>query len=360
VARGDGAFEVNIADATGQPIAIAGGDALDAAWTGADLRPPDDAGSAIVVALPITATLDATARILRGRAPPESPVVAILHGMDGTDRTTTLGLESNARGVFSATVGSGAPGAQLPAGAWADVATLDADGHRTYVIANVPFLELVIASPVVAARAAPLGDHILELRAGDVTVARAEMRADTLGAFETLLAPVGAGDAAIASGEEVVLVEPGGRRTTVVVPDLSVTIDRDARAVRGRAPALTTVNVRLFVPGQTITPVAVLASDLGLWSLPESALPGGVRIDRVLDADAWVTVASGHRVTARVSGGARPTVTPGASATPTGPTATATADQPTPTVTPETSTPTTTPTPTIWLPMAFRSTAPAG
>lgn len=246
-------------------------------------------------------------------------------------------LDSGSDGSYSVSI-DGGPGQPLPAGGWADVGVHDSDGHRTYMWAAVPLVDLTLAESEVAGRVSPLAGVNLSLERSGTTVAHASVQADTVGAFAASLGAASAGR--ITAGDRLMLESEGDPPASIDVPELTIALDRVVQVVRGRAPAGSAVSVRLVVAGHPTVELRAVADATGAWSIAADRLPDGVTIDDVLDAEASVRVGNGHRVAARPESGRRtPTAAP----------------EPSPTTTP---TPVVGPSPTIATPSATAGASP--
>ncbi len=353
-AQADGAFVGLVVDAAGRPVALRPGDAIRASWSGGAPRYLSPAGDLGMVVAPVTATLGVVARRIEGTAPLGATVFAGPSATGGTGPTRRLAVDGMGR--FGADLAGEAGPDGLEAGRAWDVVALDAAGQRTFVTVVAPYLEATLHDSRVVGRAAPLAGARLALSAGGRVVAQAVGTGDTFGHFGATLRDPGRTLRGVEAGDTLALREPSGAETTLLVPALSIAIDRVGDRLHGAAPAGAAVGLRLRAPGRPDANVQARADASGMWRIEGRDLPAGWRLADVTGAEARLTVSNGHTV--RAVPVSPPTATP--SPTPTGVTATATGQAtPTPRDTPDAS-PTPSPAGTVWLPVVVRAARVGG
>jgi hypothetical protein len=353
-AQADGSFDAFVVDATGAPVALAGGDAVDARWSGGASPLAPASGHLQIPVAAITATLDVATGRLVGRGPPLGKV--IIHPGGIQSGGTVITAPADAAGAFAAIVPGGA-GQPLAAGLAVEAGVLTAEGHRVYTRAIVPYLELTLGQGRITGLAAPLADVEIELDAAGRFLAAGQAHSDTFGRFEGLLRD---GDGRIIApepGSVLSLVEPGPIHTRLDVPALSIAIDLPGNTLSGIGPANLPLGLRLQVRGRPDTGMDVWTDVAGAWSLDGASLPSGIQLAELTQAEAHARIDNGHQVIAQAI--RTPTPTPPPSATPT-PTA---GTEPSPTRPIPSATPTATRTPGpagrwIYLPWNHRSARP--
>jgi len=319
-ARADGAFDAFLAAQGGAPAAAGAGDDLDVRWSAGDGRQLPAAGEVRVAVAPISATVNAATGVVTGTAPAGTVVDVTPGGLGGGG--ATLRVTAGADGRFALPLPGGRP---LAAGLDVEAGMLDAEGHRTFARAVVPYLEVTLGEPRVTGRAAPLAPLGLALGRDADTVADGGGRGDTFGHFAALLRGTG-GFLGPQPGQALTLSEPGSLRTTLVLPTLSIRVDLGAGALRGTGPADTPVAVRIRARGRPEIQAEAWTDAQGAWSLDATALPPGLLLADLLQAEARLAVDNGHLVVVQAL--RTPTATPTAPVEPS-PTATRTPATPT-------------------------------
>jgi len=312
IAGADGAFAVRFVDVGGRSVRLTAGDEVTATWQGATLRPPDDVGMVSVTVAAVTAVVDASGGRLHGRAPPRRAVHVVVRDPRLPAGVASLRTLASATGEYSVAITAGD---QLPtrAGVTAEAGSDDAEGHRTYALAVVPLLEVLLGAPTVSGRAAPLAAVDLALHDGVEVVAAGEATTDSGGAFATVLHPATSGGELMRPGQHLLLREPESGAIGLYLPGLSVAKDLIRRLIHGTAPPGAAVVVQVRAPGRPPAAVGAAADDDGRWRVHESELPAGLRIEELDPLTVSVETSGGHRVRASYAA-----VSPEPSASPTG------------------------------------------
>jgi hypothetical protein len=306
-ADGAGLFDVRLTELGGDPFEIKAGDEVEVSWTpkpafatqfsvlgGAPAQVPQRV--AMDVAL-ITASIDVDLKTVQGMTTVTTPVQIVIRPPGGAP--FALGTGSGQSGTYSQVLSESLE--PLAAGLAVEAGIIDPNGHRTYALAVVPWLDVTLGQRQLLGRAGPLASVGLALRRGTSSLGSALAVADTEGWFAANL------PAAPAPEMELRLTEPGGRQTTVVLPELWLTLDRVEPAVDGMAPPSHTVEVRLHPQSGPPFSVNVRAGSNGEWRLTPADLPTGAPALATLQTvDARVLWLNGHRVTA-IEGGPRGT-----------------------------------------------------
>ncbi|RIL11265.1 hypothetical protein DCC79_05380 [bacterium] len=353
-AQSDGAFVGQVADTAKRPVPLQPGDVVGLRWSGGAPRylPPD--GAITMTVAPLSATLRTAAARIDGTAPPGATVFA---GPSAAgDPGATRRLTADGDGRFTADLAAEAGPAGLAAGRAWDVVAPGTAGHRTFVTVVAPYLEATLGDARVVGRAAPLTRVRLVLSTAGRAVAEGGGIGDTSGHFEAMLRDPGRAQRGIAAGDVLVLREPGGAETTLVVPALSITVDRSADRLHGTAPPAADVAVRLRAPGRPDANLMTRADMAGAWRIAGRDLPSGWVLADVVASEARLSVANGHGV--RAVPVAVATATPSTTATRVA-TAVPATPSPTPRDTPEV-TPTSVVPQTVWLPVAARAARVGG
>lgn len=313
-AQSDGSFDAFVVDATGAPVALAGGDAVDARWSGGSSPLAPASGHLQIPVATITATLDAATGRLVGRGPPLGLVFVHPGGLQSGG--AAIAVPVDAAGAFAATLPGGA-GQPLAAGLAVEAGVLTEEGHRVYSRAIVPYLELTLGLGRVAGTAAPLAAVELELDAGGRFLAAGQARTDTFGRFEGLLRDGERRVVAPEPGSILSLVEPGDSLTRLDVPELSIAIDLPSNALHGTGPANRPLGLRLQARGRPDVGMDVWTDAAGAWSLGGASLPAGVLLADLSQAEAQARIDNGHRVSALAIHTPSPTPPPSPSPSPT-------------------------------------------
>lgn len=305
---------VTVADADGRfafaapgavPPTLAEGDGVRSEWGG----PAGEPATAAMVVAPISATIEAAARVVSGKAAPGA-MVALAVVEPGRERWPPVALPAGVDGTFRLRLpGLGA----LPAGTIVDASTDDRRGHRTWYRTVLPRLEVELTSRVVRGIGPPLQGLGLTLSADGLSIAHGTARTDGLGAFESILESA-APAAGIMLPGQVLSVRtdraPEAVAAALIVPALTVAIDHEAELLHGVGPANTTLALILEVPGRPAVSAAVPVGAGGAWSLHESAFPGGVRLATLRGVTARATTREGHLVSTAAERREFPSPTP--------------------------------------------------
>lgn len=303
----DGAFDAFLSPAEGSssrhastaPAAASGattprfeaGDRVELAWWDGDpgLTPPS--GALAMPVAPISATLDPAGARLTGRCPPGAALHILVDGGAGPRHDAIC----EASGRFSWRLAEAGP---LAAGLAVETGTFDAEGQRSFVRSVAPRLELTLGRSVVEGLAEPLAGIRLDLAEGSGAPGRALGMTDSFGRFALALADIERRAVMPAAGQVITLTEPGGRRTGLRLPSLTIRVDLDTAALVGSAAPLAPVDLLLHARGRPGFPERVWADAGGTWRLAEASLPGGLRLVDLDQAEASVRLAPGHRVRA--------------------------------------------------------------
>ncbi len=317
-AAADGAFQLRLMTSMLQPQRIQSGDRVTIAWQGGSRTLQAGGSGRIEIAVAnIAATIDAARRTVVGMTAPNTPVY-LRRSTGGGE--VVLPITSDAQGNFSQTMPGGAQ--SLAAGYAVEAGVLDAEGHRTYLLLVVPYLEATMGTDHVAGQASPLVDMTLRLHEGAAMVGEAQLASTAIGDFEARLQPVGSSQPLVQTGRILSLAEPRSGTTSIEIPELSIELDRPAATIRGTAPANSSLILRLFLPEREPIDRQTRSDANGHWSFTDRDLPRGAdySIADLLRCEARLTVANGHRILAV--------------ATPVGPPPTSTPTEPAPTATP--------------------------
>ncbi len=309
-AEADGAFQLRFMSPTLQPQRILSGDRVVIQWQGGlQTLQVGGSGRIEVTVASLMATIDAARRTVSGVTSPNTAVY--LQRTTGTGEVV-VPVMSDAQGNFSQTLPGGMQA--LTAGYSVEAGVLDSEGHRTYQLLVVPYLEATMGTVSVRGRLSPLVDISLRLGEGTDVLGETQLTSTAIGDFEAQLQPLGPSEPLIQTGRTLILVEPRSGTTSVDIPELSIEFDRPAATVRGTAPANTAVPLRLFLPGREPIDRQTRSDESGRWSFSDRDLPRGADYS-VADAErveARLPVANGHRVIAVATPvGPRPTATPG-------------------------------------------------
>jgi hypothetical protein len=301
------AFGVIITDSRQEPFALQAADRVEVSWTGGLGPGSPPSGVVLLDVQSITATLDAASHEVRGNAPPGATVLVQPQGSGGPRGGTVLRTTSDSLGRFALELAAGAADRPLPAGASVEVGLLDAAGHHTFVRAVTPYIELVLGTAAVIARAAPLGWHRLTLSRETTELASAGARADTFGDLETILRSIDGLAVPLLSGQTLSLAEAGGRKTTLDLPQLSVTIEAVPGRVAGIGPPHGALDVLLYARGRDAVLVERVADDGGRWQIMAEELAArGLSVGLLSRVEARLRVDNGHLIIARTGGAPTP------------------------------------------------------
>jgi hypothetical protein len=202
---------------------------------------------------------------------------------------------------------------------------------------------LRIGDPTVRGRGDPLAGYDLQLvTASDAGSARAV--ADSSGAWSAVLMSAAAAPVPVTAYARLRIRDPGGREILIDVPDLRLSIEKEASAITGHAPPDTALDVVLTGQGRPSESLRAFADAQGRWRITAAELAAaGWSTGTVDQALARVVVGGGHLIEALAFRDAPTSTPPPTPMTPSSTPATPASSTPTATATGASASPTSTP-----------------
>ena len=290
----EGAFEAEMARAA-LPWRLGAGDIVAVSWRGGRLAPRS--GEMRMVVAPVDAALEPAAGLVVGKTAPGTRLAAQFSDGGLPSGLPSLSKVADEEGHYRLPL----PDARdLLAGTRVEVGVHGPQGHRSYALDRLPYLDVRLERAVLTGRATPRRSLTLTLRAADSPgasiVATTRVTAGAQGSFVAAFADERGHDTPVIGGMVIGILESTARGSRVALPRLTVSIDAAGGRVLGTAPPQTEVELRLFYFGRPAHTLRPRADAEGRWQVALSSLPPSLPADELRRAELRLGTSGGHRV----------------------------------------------------------------